>query len=327
MIMRDVNYGWMIRYIHANVASFFFIFVYLHIGRGLYYGSYKSPRVLPWSIGVIILVLMMATAFLGYVLPYGQMSLWGATVITNMLSAIPWIGQDFVEFVLTPTTIDIDGYLYLSAILPTIGIINWKALRGRKELSAEGKAQLLKIDPSFLAMVVGFIDGDGYISVNRPDAARDNISVLLVISLDIRDKGLLEYIQNTLGIGRIQLYKTTVKHIFNRTDLQEVLFSLMAYHNIFFLTTVRRAQFNLAMYIFTSGITKFSLMPVSVPLSTLLTTLPSTALSFTQLSFFASWFIGFVMAEGSFLVKSNFDHCFQISQRTEMTLFQAIIRN
>jgi ubiquinol-cytochrome c reductase cytochrome b subunit len=98
-IMRDVNYGWMIRYIHANVASFFFIFVYLHIGRGLYYGSYKSPRVLPWSIGVIILVLMMGIAFLGYVLPYGQMSLWGATVITNMLSAIPWIGQDFVQFV------------------------------------------------------------------------------------------------------------------------------------------------------------------------------------------------------------------------------------
>lgn len=98
-IMRDVNYGWMIRYLHANVASFFFIFVYLHIGRGLYYGSYRSPRVLPWSIGVIILVLMMATAFLGYVLPYGQMSLWGATVITNLLSAIPWIGQDFVSFV------------------------------------------------------------------------------------------------------------------------------------------------------------------------------------------------------------------------------------
>jgi len=98
-IMRDVNYGWMIRYIHANVASFFFIFVYLHIGRGLYYGSYKSPRVLPWSIGVVILVLMMAVAFLGYVLPYGQMSLWGATVITNMLSAIPWIGHDFVQFV------------------------------------------------------------------------------------------------------------------------------------------------------------------------------------------------------------------------------------
>jgi len=98
-IMRDVNYGWMIRYIHANVASFFFIFVYLHIARGLYFGSYKSPRILVWSIGVIMLVLMMGIAFLGYVLPYGQMSLWGATVITNMLSAVPWIGQDFVQFV------------------------------------------------------------------------------------------------------------------------------------------------------------------------------------------------------------------------------------
>jgi ubiquinol-cytochrome c reductase cytochrome b subunit len=98
-IMRDVNYGWLLRYIHANVASFFFIFVYGHIGRNLYYGSYKSPRVLPWSIGVIMLVLMMGIAFLGYVLPYGQMSLWGATVITNMLSAVPWIGTDFVQFV------------------------------------------------------------------------------------------------------------------------------------------------------------------------------------------------------------------------------------
>jgi ubiquinol-cytochrome c reductase cytochrome b subunit len=98
-IMRDVNYGWMIRYIHANVASFFFIFVYLHIARGLYFGSYKSPRILVWSIGVIMLVLMIAIAFLGYVLPYGQMSLWGRTVITNMLSAIPWIGQDFVQFI------------------------------------------------------------------------------------------------------------------------------------------------------------------------------------------------------------------------------------
>jgi len=98
-IMRDVNNGWLIRYTHANVASFFFIFVYLHIGRGLYYGSYKSPRILVWSIGVIILILMMAIAFLGYVLPYGQMSLWGATVITNLLSAIPVFGKDIVELI------------------------------------------------------------------------------------------------------------------------------------------------------------------------------------------------------------------------------------
>ena len=98
-IMRDVNNGWLIRYTHANVASFFFIFVYGHIGRNIYYGSYKSPRILVWSIGVIILILMMAIAFLGYVLPYGQMSLWGATVITNLLSAIPVFGHDLVELI------------------------------------------------------------------------------------------------------------------------------------------------------------------------------------------------------------------------------------
>jgi len=97
-IMRNVNNGWLIRYLHSNTASAFFFLVYLHIGRGLYYGSYKSPRTLTWAIGTIIFIAMMATAFLGYVLPYGQMSLWGATVITNLMSAIPWIGQDIVEF-------------------------------------------------------------------------------------------------------------------------------------------------------------------------------------------------------------------------------------
>ncbi len=98
-IMRDVNNGWLVRYLHSNTASAFFFLVYLHVGRGLYYGSYRSPRILTWVIGAVILILMMGTAFLGYVLPYGQMSLWGATVITNLISAIPWIGQDIVEFV------------------------------------------------------------------------------------------------------------------------------------------------------------------------------------------------------------------------------------
>jgi len=97
-IMRDVNYGWMIRYFHANGAAFFFIFIYIHMAKGLYYGSYKAPRVMLWSIGVIIFLLLIITGFLGYVLPYGQMSFWGATVITNLMSAIPWIGNDFVEF-------------------------------------------------------------------------------------------------------------------------------------------------------------------------------------------------------------------------------------
>jgi len=97
-IMRDVNNGWLLRYFHSNTASAFFFLVYLHIGRGLYYGSYQKPRGLTWVIGTFILILMIATAFLGYVLPFGQMSLWGATVITNLMSAIPWVGQDIVEF-------------------------------------------------------------------------------------------------------------------------------------------------------------------------------------------------------------------------------------
>jgi ubiquinol-cytochrome c reductase cytochrome b subunit len=98
-IMRDVNNGWLIRYLHANTASAFFFLVYLHIGRGIYYGSYKNPRSIVWVIGTIIFIVMMATAFLGYVLPYGQMSLWGATVITNLMSAIPWLGKEIVEFI------------------------------------------------------------------------------------------------------------------------------------------------------------------------------------------------------------------------------------
>jgi ubiquinol-cytochrome c reductase cytochrome b/c1 subunit len=97
-IMRDVNYGWLMRYIHANGASMFFIAVYIHIFRGMYYGSYKSPRELVWIFGVVIFLLMMATAFMGYVLPWGQMSFWGATVITNLFSAIPLVGENIVTW-------------------------------------------------------------------------------------------------------------------------------------------------------------------------------------------------------------------------------------
>ena len=97
-IMRDVNFGWLLRYAHANGASFFFIVVYIHIFRGLYYGSYKTPRELLWMLGVVIMLLMMATAFMGYVLPWGQMSFWGATVITNLFSAIPIFGEGIVTW-------------------------------------------------------------------------------------------------------------------------------------------------------------------------------------------------------------------------------------
>ena len=97
-IMRDVNYGWLIRYVHANGASMFFLAVYIHIFRSLYYGSYKSPREVIWIIGMLIYFLMMATAFMGYVLPWGQMSFWGATVITNLFSAIPLVGESITNW-------------------------------------------------------------------------------------------------------------------------------------------------------------------------------------------------------------------------------------
>nr|YP_009034465.1 cytochrome b [Neosynchiropus moyeri]BAO84796.1 cytochrome b [Neosynchiropus moyeri] len=96
-ITRDVNYGWLIRNLHANGASFFFICIYLHIGRGLYYGSYLYK--VTWNVGVVLLLLTMATAFVGYVLPWGQMSFWGATVITNLLSAIPYVGGSVVQWI------------------------------------------------------------------------------------------------------------------------------------------------------------------------------------------------------------------------------------
>lgn len=104
-IMRDVNNGWLIRYIHMNGASMFFIVIYLHIFRGMYYGSYKEPRQLLWIFGVVIFFMMMATAFMGYVLPWGQMSFWGATVITNLFTAIPFVGESILTFLLGAETV------------------------------------------------------------------------------------------------------------------------------------------------------------------------------------------------------------------------------
>ena len=122
-IMRDVNYGWLVRYIHANGASFFFIVVYIHIFRGLYYGSYKAPRELLWMLGVVILILMMATAFMGYVLPWGQMSFWGATVITNLFSAIPVVGDSIVTLLWGGFSVDnptLNRFFALHYLLPFV---------------------------------------------------------------------------------------------------------------------------------------------------------------------------------------------------------------
>ncbi|MFT5485970.1 MAG: quinol-cytochrome oxidoreductase complex cytochrome b subunit [Paracoccaceae bacterium] len=127
-IMRDVNYGWLIRYIHMNGASMFFIVVYIHMFRGLYFGSYKAPREILWILGVVILLLMMATAFMGYVLPWGQMSFWGATVITNLFSAIPLVGDWIVTLLWGGFAVDnptLNRFFSLHYLMPfvLVGVI------------------------------------------------------------------------------------------------------------------------------------------------------------------------------------------------------------
>lgn len=122
-IMRDVNSGWMIRYAHANGASFFFIAIYLHIGRGLFYGSYKAPREMLWLLGVVIYLLAMATAFMGYVLPWGQMSFWGAKVITGLFEAIPLVGKPIQELLLggfAPDNAALNRFFSLHYLLPFV---------------------------------------------------------------------------------------------------------------------------------------------------------------------------------------------------------------
>ncbi len=122
-IMRDVNYGWLLRYLHANGASMFFVAVYIHIFRGMYYGSYKAPREVLWMIGVLIFLVMMATAFMGYVLPWGQMSFWGAKVITNLFSAIPFFGETITTWLWGGYAVDnptLNRFFSLHYLLPFV---------------------------------------------------------------------------------------------------------------------------------------------------------------------------------------------------------------
>jgi len=147
-IMRDVPSGWLIRYMHMTGASFFFAAVYVHIFRGLYYGSYKAPRELLWMLGVVILLLMMATAFLGYVLPWGQMSFWGATVITNLFSAIPVVGESIVTWLWGGFAVDnptLNRFFALHYLLPFI-IVAVVALHV-VALHVHGSNNPLGIDP------------------------------------------------------------------------------------------------------------------------------------------------------------------------------------
>ena len=280
----------------------------MHIARGLYYSSYKSPRILVWTIGVIILILMMAIGFLGYVLPYGQMSHWGATVITNLLSAIPVFGQDLVE-------------LTQLNILATIGTISPHAFKkGSAASRRSNKSKYLFIPYPFLAMLVGFIDGDGCIFINK--TTKGYIKINLAIGLNIRDISILQYIQSILNIGKVTVYSKneTCKLTINRTDIQDVLFPLFIHHKLFFLTETRRKQYDKVMYILQNDIKLFSEIPAIIPT---VSSLPKTSLDYTNLPFFKNWIVGFTIAEGSFLIKTNKEACFQLRQRTHKLLFEA----
>jgi quinol-cytochrome oxidoreductase complex cytochrome b subunit len=194
-IMRDVTGGWLIRYIHANGASFFFIAVYLHIFRGLYYGSYLYPRQWIWIVGIVILLLMIITAFLGYVLPWGQMSFWGATVITNLVSAVPFIGNDLVVWLWGGYSVDnatlhrffslhyLLPFAILAAVLVHIAILHSK--KSSSPLGIDIRADTVPFYPyftlkdlfgiiifiSFFALVVCFFPNhlghpDNYVMAN-----------------------------------------------------------------------------------------------------------------------------------------------------------------
>ena len=202
-IMRNVNAGWAFRYIHANGASLFFIAVYMHIFRGLFYGSYKAPREITWIIGMLIFLLMMATAFMGYVLPWGQMSFWGATVITGLFGAIPFVGESLQTWLLGGPAVDnatLNRFFSLHYLLPfviaalvavhiwafhTTGNNNPTGVEVRRTSKREAEADTLPFWPYFVikdlfalmlilavfAAVVGFMPNylghpDNYVEAN-----------------------------------------------------------------------------------------------------------------------------------------------------------------
>lgn len=238
------------------------------------------------------------------------------------MSAIPWVGQDIVESN-NFTDICVTDHC-LSSLLPTIGTVNSNALKKGNKNVRLNKQEYLSIPPSFLSFLAGLIDGDGYIQITR--TTKGFIAIKLVISVHLKDISTLEYIRSVLNLGKITIYKDnkspTCKLIINKTDLQEVLFPLLLYHNIFFLTETRNNQFNTAMLILEKDIKMFSFLPCIDNIPKIFK-LPVNAGDYVKLSFFKNWIVGFTMAEGSFFIKSNNDGCFQLKQRIHANLFES----
>lgn len=257
------------------------------------------------------------------------MSYWGATVITNLLSAIPFFGQDLVELNFNFST---EFFTFfgnkvfnntVSIVLPTIGTVSTHALKKGRQLRLDKKEYSL-IPYQFISFLVGLIDGDGYIQITK--TTKGFIAIKLVIGLSLEDLSTLNYIHSVLNLGKITIKRDhkspNCKLIINRTDLQEIVFPLLIHHNIFFLTKTRREQFDLAMHIFKNNIKSFYKIP-NINDTPSLFNLPDTASDYLKLGFFKNWLVGFTNAEGSFFIKNNNDGCFQLKQRIHVLLFEA----
>nr|QJQ35281.1 LAGLIDADG endonuclease [Fusarium ficicrescens] len=212
--------------------------------------------------------------------------------------------------------------IFIYSILPTIGNVHKNALKKMNKLL--DKRDYVNLPTSFLAFLVGLIDGDGYIQITK--TTKGFITMKLVISLHIEDISTLEYIHSTLKLGSVNVYKDlrspSCKLVINRTELQEVLFPLLIHNNIFFLTETRINQFNLAMHILKNDIKMFDQIPSRDNIEDVFK-LPESAKDYTLLYFFKNWIVGFTCSEGSFFIKSNNEGCFQLKQRIHTNLFEA----
>lgn len=252
-----------------------------------------------------------------------------ATVITNLLSAIPVFGQDIVESNNATefcTCFSNKAFIFndtLLSVLPTVGTVSPHALKKGKKIRTE-KIEYLSIPYQFIAFLAGLIDGDGYIQIVR--TTKGFIAIKLVITLSLEDLSTLEYIHSVLKLGKLTI-KRDIKNpicslIINRTDLQEIIFPLLIHHGIFFLTDARRAQFDKAIYIFKNDIKLYDQVSNIKEIPTEFK-LPITPSNYLELAFFKNWLVGFTNAEGSFFMKINNDGCFQIKQRIHYQLFEA----
>ena len=264
----------------------------MHIAKGLYYGSYKSPRVLLWTIGVIILIVMIGTAFLGYVLPYGQMSLWGEHQPFNFTN---------LEIIVLPII------LKQNFQFSTISIIN-----NNSSVSQFKDKDFNKL----MEILLGFLDGDGYFDIgaqkqynkNPNNQPKSTIRIRLGINLQFKDKELLELIIKKLGVGKIDYSKSKNQYrlIFYQKDILNVIYPYIQSNNIEFLVYNRQKQFFLFKYILENQIKHWENLNLE-EIDNLFNKSHSKLefVDIINLPYFNNWLVGFTIAEGSFHIKSN----------------------